>query len=757
MLDTALQWIQGVDLLPRGEAMGWSTALLGLDLAFNLVIALSYVVLFGLLTSFAGQRPGIGGRWLLPVLGVVALASAVHHLHAIWTLWFPHYAIGLMLHGVLAVATMAAILGLRARMPGWLRLPTPDEVESLRQRLAEAHAQRQRAQDDLATLQETFDQQSPERVGQLEEANRQLQSQILSLRRAEREFLTEKERALVTLRAIADGVITTDTRARITYLNPVAERITGWSGAEAIGRPIAEIFRRADENTQGPSPDPVQVVLEHGESPALPSQSRLINRYGQTYSVEDLATPIRDRDGALVGVVLVFHDVSAARKMANRMSHLAQHDQLTGLPNRLLLNDRLNRAITQARRHQHRVALMFLDLDRFKRINDTLGHVAGDKLLKETASRLEKCVRASDTVSRQGGDEFVILLPQIRDTLAPAEVARKVLAAIGEPFEIGGERQRLTVSVGIAVFPDDGNTIDALTHSADSAMYHAKSLGRDNFQFFTSDANQRLDQRKALERRLQRALQGGEFQLLYQPRISLIDGGITGAEALLRWNHPRLGQIGPERFLASAEESGLIVPIGQWVIRQACAQSHRWRERGLPAIPISVNLSSPQLTERAFVHDLEPVLAEARPAPGAIEFELREDVVDASRPQTLARLADLGIGLAIDDFGAGETSVAALHRLPIGAIKLDGRLVRDAADDPDHAALVQGLIDVGQRLRKTVVAKGIENVQQLQFLRRQGCQQGQGFLFGKPLAADAFERLFARRQQASTTTTPQAH
>ena len=632
---------------------------------------------------------------------------------------------------------------LRARVAGLLGLPDAEDWSEIRRLLVEAEDEQRRATAELQTLQQSLDAQVRERTRELEETNASLHEQLTGMQQAERVYQSEKEIALVTLRAIADGVVTTDTLARVTYLNPVAERITAWTNVEAIGRPVADIFRRVDETSGLPVSDPVQRVLEQGELSMLPSQSRLLNRNGLSYSIEELATPVRDHDGHLLGVALVFHDVSAARKMANRMSHLAQHDPLTGLPNRMLLHDRLNRAISQARRRRDRVALLFLDVDHFKQINDNLGHLVGDQLLKQLAGRLERSVRASDTVSRQGGDEFVVLLPQVTGPTAPAEVASKILAALSEPFDLDGESLRLSVSIGISLFPDDGDSIDTLTRSADSAMYHAKSQGRSTFQFFTPAVNQHLGERRALQRRLRTALQRGEFTMHYQPTISLRDGRVTGAEALLRWNHPRLGQIGPDQFVVAAEESGLIVPIGRWVLEQVSAQSRHWLSRGLPRLPIAINLSAAQLNGRGFVSEIGPILHQPQ-GPGLIEFELRESAASEGRARVLNEIHDLGINLAIDDFGSGDASLSMLHKLPIHSIKIDGRLTRGAYADPSQAALLQGLIQVSQKLKVKVVAKGIETPQQLQFLREHGCDEVMGFLFGQPMPAPEFEQIVNR-------------
>lgn len=565
-----------------------------------------------------------------------------------------------------------------------------------------------------------------------------------ALRAAEEALFEEKERAQVTLNSIGDAVLTTDLLGNVTYLNLVAETMTGWSREEALSRPLSEVFQIIDGTTHQTAPNPAQRAIRENRTVGLAADSVLVRRDGVESAIEDSAAPIHNRDGSVAGAVIVFHDVSESRAMVLKMAHLANHDFLTGLPNRVLLTERLAQAIGLARRCGRQVALLFLDLDYFKHINDSLGHAIGDQLLQSVAGRLSACVRTTDTVCRQGGDEFVILLAEIEHPQDAALVAEKLLVALADSQRIGEHELHVTLSIGISIYPDDGVDVDTVMQNADTAMYHAKASGRNNYRFFTADMNSHAVRRLFVEASLRRALKQGEFVLHYQPQINLASGAITGTEALIRWRDPTIGLIDPEGFVPIAEESGLIVPIGRWVLHEACRQVQSWLDVGLHAVPVAVNISALEFRHKGFVEGVALILQETGLAPCYLELEMTESILmhdTEASASVLAALKTMGVQLAIDDFGTGYSSLGYLKRFPIDTLKIDQSFVGDLATDADDATIVSAVIGMGRNLNLRVIAEGVETCGQLAFLRTQQCDEGQGFLFNHPLAADDFARL----------------
>jgi diguanylate cyclase (GGDEF)-like protein/PAS domain S-box-containing protein len=434
----------------------------------------------------------------------------------------------------------------------------------------------------------------------------------------------------------------------------------------------------------------------------------------------------------------------ARRQAEERVHHLAHYDELTGLPNRSMFNQRLSHALIQARRNDKPLAILFIDLDRFKNINDTLGHEAGDRVLKEVAQRLLGCLREGDTVGRLGGDEFVVLIEELPEPMHVAAVAQKILAAVVKPFILGAQEFNITASIGISTYPDDSEDMQALLKNADISMYRAKEQGKNNYQFYSALMNIHTVERLALESGLRRALERNEFLLHYQPKVDIGSGRITGMEALLRWRRPGQELIPPERFIALAEETGLIVPIGEWVLKTACARNQSWREQGLPPLRMAVNLSGRQFAHENLLQGVARVLNETGLDPAALEFEITESMVmhDPERAvKLLSRLKDMGIYLSIDDFGTGYSSLGYLKRFPLDSVKIDRSFIRDIPGDADDAAITRAIIAMAHSLRLKVIAEGVETEEQLRFLRDLGCDEMQGYYFSKPLAEDEFLRL----------------
>ncbi len=551
----------------------------------------------------------------------------------------------------------------------------------------------------------------------------------------EDELFVEKQRAQVTLNSIGEGVICTNLAGEITFLNIVAEELTGWARKDAAGKPLAEVFSIAGVDDQSSAAGPQISPLRH---------AMLVRRDGFHIPIEDSVAPIHDPDGRTSGAVIVFRDVSVARSMALQIAHSAEHDFLTGLPNRTLLNDRVNQSIAAARRHKKQVAILFLDLDGFKHINDSLGHLTGDKLLRSIAKRLATCVRGMDTVCRQGGDEFVVLLAEVNHPGDIAAAADRILLDIAKAHSIDGRDIHVTTSIGVSVCPEDGADAETLIKNADTAMYQAKENGRQNFVFFTAAMNARAVERQTLEEGLRRALERKEFTLHYQPKVDLRTGAITGAEALVRWTHPTLGLVPPAQFIPIAEACGLILPIGAWVLREACMQAQAWADAGLAPITMAVNVSALEFQDERFLAGLFKILDDTGFDPECLELELTESVLMKRADATaivLKTLRQRGVRAAVDDFGTGYSSLSYLQRFPVHTLKIDQSFVRRISTSADDTAIVTAIISMARSLKLRVIAEGVETLQQLIFLRAHQCDEGQGYYFSRPVPPAQFTRL----------------
>lgn len=568
---------------------------------------------------------------------------------------------------------------------------------------------------------------------------------VIERMKVERKLYAVQARAQITLNSIGDAVISVDMYGRVDYLNIAAELMTGWKRDEAEGRPIAEVLVLVEGDGATPVVNPVEAVLQAGQPEGLTGEVVLVDRHGKCRRIEDSAAPIFDWNGQLVGAVMVFRDISDTVALTTKMKHLAQHDFLTNLPNRVLLNDRITQAIASARRSKTCPALLFLDLDKFKHINDSLGHAVGDHLLQAVAGRLLECVRTSDTVSRHGGDEFVVLLADERRAQDAALAAEKILVAMSTPFLIDGQQLHTSTSIGISVFPLDGLDAATLIKNADTAMYHAKERGRNAYQFFRHDMNARAVERQLIESSLRLALERSEFALHYQPKLDLESGAITGVEALLRWEHPEWGLVLPERFIHIAEECGLVIPLGRWVLREACAQAVRWRDSGVTPVSIAVNVSAMEFRHRDFFDHALAIFEATGADPACLQLELTESVLmrdAAASACLLAKFKEMGVQIAVDDFGTGYSSLSYLNEFPIDVLKIDRSFVRAIDGNPgSNGAIVSAVIGMGRSLRQRVIAEGVENAAQLAFLKRHGCAEGQGYFFSKPVDADRMQAM----------------
>ena len=539
------------------------------------------------------------------------------------------------------------------------------------------------------------------------------------------------------------GIIFTDEEHRILSINPATTQMTGYEAFELVGQ---SVFGLIDLNERQPKEafegdlalrsswqGELEVTQKNGDS--FPAGTR-VNR------VDD------PQSGLPAHYVWILADITERKQSEERMRHIAQHDALTGLPNRMALLMRLAQLLPEARRHGWKIAMMFLDLDRFKIINDTLGHQVGDELLREVACRLSSVVRETDFVARLGGDEFVIILPGISSAADAAVVAGKAIGALSSAIEANGHELHTTPSIGISVFPDDGPDGDTILKNADTAMYHAKAAGRNNFQFFATEMNLITSERLSIEHKLRHAIARNELALCFQPQFHAADSAPTGVEALLRWHHPTEGMISPARFIPVAEETGIIVEIGEWVLATACREMKRWIDAGLKPLRMAVNVSARQLRRRDFCETVANALTLSGLPAELLELEITESSV-MENPQEailiLERLGRMGVTLAIDDFGTGYSSLAYLKLFPIDHLKIDRSFVADIEIDLNDRAIAFGTIALAHSLGLKVIAEGVETEDQLELLRTNGCDEVQGFLLSKPLySAAAFSFLHAR-------------
>jgi len=462
------------------------------------------------------------------------------------------------------------------------------------------------------------------------------------------------------------------------------------------------------------------------------------------YYISVSGEPVFDREHNFTGYRGVSREITDQKIAEARIQHLATHDSLTGLPNREMFNQMLNHALSSAQRYARMCAVLFIDLDRFKFINDTLGHVAGDQLLQEITRRFKKALRASDVVARLGGDEFVVLIPEMNGPEQATKVARKLLSAAIKPVVLLERECRVTASIGIALYPRDGEDEQTLMKNADIAMYFAKSEGKNNYQFYSNDITSQTLERLTLENNLRHAMARNEFTLHYQAKRDLKKGTITGVEALLRWDNPELGSVSPAQFIPAAEETGLIVPIGKWVLRTACLQNVAWQQQGLPPICMAVNLSVRQFSDEDLLCDLAEILAETGMAPELLELEITEGMViqnPAQAVKLLSAIKALGVRLAIDDFGTGYSSLGQLKNFPIDTLKVDRSFIRDLATNTEDKAITEAIIAMGKTLSLTVVAEGVETQEQEAFLRAHACDEMQGYYFSRPIPGDEFAEL----------------
>ena len=560
----------------------------------------------------------------------------------------------------------------------------------------------------------------------------------------------EKYRSLDGIEEYA--VLMLDPAGVILNWNVGAQRMHGYTAEEIVGQNFSRLFSVEDIQRGRPSEILRLAAVNERHQEEIPHA----RQDGSRFIGEIALTALRDSSGALRGFSKIGRDLTPRKdaekhlvridKQIANLAHLAEHDPLTGLPNRLLLNDRINQAIALAHRHSGKVAVLFLDLDGFKHTNDSLGHSVGDKLLRSVAKRLLACVRSPDTVSRNGGDEFIIVLQEMERPNQAAITARRVLKALADPHKVGELDLHVTASVGVSIYPDDGPDAESLIKNADTAMYQAKSSGRKTFQFFTPEMNVGAVERQSIEEDLRHALENREFALHYQPKVNLKTGAVVGAEALIRWAHPTRGPLSPGKFIPVAEETGLILPIGAWVLREACVQAKSWKDAGLRFGTMAVNVSTVQFREDEFLVDLLSVLRETGLDPRSLELEVTESVLMRNTEASVSILKavrDIGIRVAVDDFGTGYSSLSYLRRFPLDSLKIDQSFLHKIHEAPDDSIIVSAIIGMGRNIGLRVIAEGVETAEELAFLRANDCDEAQGYYFSRPVPAEEFVNLFA--------------
>ena len=584
----------------------------------------------------------------------------------------------------------------------------------------------------------------------LKQRIRELETSGAELKRVQENLRQSEERYRNIIETIEDGYIEVDLSGNWTFVNNVISRHMGYSREELIGMDFHKL------HTERSAKISVKAFAEvyETEAPLKSLEVEGVKKDGTIGHFELSVSLMKDAQGQKIGFHCISRDVSERKRQEEKIQYLATHDILTGLTNRVLFNQLLGQAIQSAKRKKEQFALFFIDLDRFKTINDTLGHEAGDQLLKEIAVRFKQGLRAMDVVARLGGDEFVVMVENIKHPEQVTTVAHKILAAAMKPVLIMSKECRVTASIGISIYPKDGEDELTLMKNADIAMYFAKEEGKNNFQFYKTDITHLSNKRLSIESHLYSALAQNELSLAYQPKLDFKTGEITGVEALLRWKNPELGSVTPTHFIPVAEETGLIIPIGRWVLETACKQNAAWQNQGLPPVCMAVNLSLAQLINENIMNDIENALKSSGLAPNYLELEVTESMIMHNPVRMIpifTRIKELGIHIAVDDFGTGYSSLAQIKNFPMDTLKVDRSFIRNIPRDKQNMAITKAILAMGKTLNLTVVAEGVETEEQMDFLREYSCDEMQGFYFSKPVTADSFAELLGKHLPSSAT------
>ena len=578
----------------------------------------------------------------------------------------------------------------------------------------------------------------------------ELYAEIAKRRRIEETVRQSEERYRTIMDEMEEWYFEIDLKGNFTFFNDILADALGLSRDELIGKNYREFIKKEDSTSISGL---FHQIFKTGRSTRNFSYE-FTRKNASVASIEFSFFPKRNKAGRIVGFRGVGHDITERKRAEDRIQFFATHDGLTGLPNRVLFSQLLNHAIESAKHHKRRLAVFFIDLDRFKIINDTMGHEAGDALLQQICVRFKQSLRADDIVGRMGGDEFIILIEEVRELDHVALVAHKILSNVMKPIVLRGEVCRVTASMGISIYPKDGNNEQSLMKNADIAMYFAKEEGKNNYQFYSKDIKSRSIERLAIESNLRFALERNEFSLHYQAKFDFRTKVISGVEALLRWQNPELGIVTPTQFIPVAEETGLIIAIGKWVLKTVCAQSMAWQKQGLPAIRMSINLSPRQAEDDNLINDIKAILKNTGMAPNLLELEISESMVMHNPTLMISVLAEIkktGVSLAIDDFGTSYSSLAQIKHFPFDTLKVDRSFIRNISENAEDMAIAKAIISMGKSLSLTVVAEGVETVEEMNFLKENSCDEMQGYYFSKPIAPEDFADLLRKH---STVTAP---